>query len=121
GLDQQLSPAFSPDGNRIVFRAMRGGKADLFSYDVDGKTVTNLTDDDASDFSPAYSPDGKWIYYSSVRGTKAKIFRFRPESPESREQLTYGDWNDEDPSLSPDGKRLFFTSDRDAGIYNIYS
>lgn len=121
GLDQQLNPAFSPDGTKVVFRAMREGRADLFLYDLNSRTVANLTDDDASDFGPVFSPDGKWIYYSSVRGTKSKIFRFHPESPESREQITYGDWNDEDPSLSPDGKRLFFTSDRDAGINNIYS
>jgi len=122
GLDQQLSPAFSPDGKLVVFRAQREGKADIYSYDLASRTITNLTrDDESSDFGPAFSPDGKWIYYSSVRGTKAKIFRLRADAPESREQVTYGDWNDEDPSLSPDGKRLFFASDRDQGIYNIYS
>ncbi|MEP6768787.1 MAG: hypothetical protein ABJC61_08965, partial [Acidobacteriota bacterium] len=120
-LDQQLNPSFSSDGNLVVFRALRGGRSDIFSYDLGSRALTNLTDDDAWDFSPAFSQDGRWIYYSSIRGTKSKIFRFHPESPDSREQITYGDWNDEDPSLSPDGKRLFFTSDRDTGIYNIYS
>jgi Tol biopolymer transport system component len=120
-LDQQLNPAFSPDGNTIVFRALKGGRADIWAYSMSSRNVTNLTDDDAFDLGPAYSPDGKWIYYSSVRGTKAKIFRFDPSSPGSRQQITYGDWNDEDVALTPDGKRVFFTSDRDGGIYNIYS
>ena len=122
GLDQQLSPAFSPDGKNIVFRALQGGKADIYELDLNTRNITNLTkDDEASDFGPTFSPDGKWIYYSSVRGTKSKIYRMLADTPESKEQVTYGDWNDEDPSLSPDGKRLFFTSDRDQGIYNIYS
>ncbi len=121
GLDQQLNPAFSPDGNLVVFRALKDGRSDLYAYHLDTRTINNLTDDDAFDFGPTFSPDGQWIYYSSVRGTRSKIFRFHPDSPESREQITYGDWNDEDPALSPDGKRLFFTSDRDGGIYNIYS
>jgi Tol biopolymer transport system component len=122
GLDQQLNPAFSPDGNTVVFRAFKEGRADIWAYSLSAKTAMNLTQDDAFDFAPTYSPDGKWIYYSSVRGgTKAKIFRFDPTFPGSRQQITYGDWNDEDPSLSPDGKRLFFTSDRDANIFNIYS
>jgi Tol biopolymer transport system component len=120
-LDQQLNPAFSPDGNTVVFRALKGGRADIWSYSLTSRGVMNLTDDEVFDFAPAYSPDGKWIYYSSVRGTKAKIFRFDPNSPGSRQQITYGDWNDEDAALTPDGKRLFFTSDRDGGIFNIYS
>lgn len=122
GLDQQLSPAFSPDGRSIAFRALRDGKADIYSYDLGSRAITNLTrDDESSDFSPAFSPDGKWIYYSSVRGAKSKIFRMHADAPDSREQVTYGDGNDEDPTISPDSKRLFFTSDRDQGIYNIYS
>ena len=123
GVDQQLSPAFSPDGKLVAFRGMREGKADIYSYDLSSRIITNLTrDDESSDFAPVFSPDGKWIYYSSVRGgTRSKILRMRADAPETREQVTYGDWNDEDPSLSPDGKRLFFISDRDQGIYNIYS
>ena len=40
GLDQQLNPAFSPDGRTVVFRALRGGRADLFSYNRDTKAIT---------------------------------------------------------------------------------
>jgi hypothetical protein len=121
GLDQQLSPAFSPDSRTVAFRALKDGRADIWSYSIEEKTLTNLTEDDAFDFGPVYSPDGRWIYYSSVRGTKAKIFRFDPSAPGSREQVTYGEWNDEDVSVTPDSKRIFFTSDRDGGIFNIYS
>ncbi len=120
-LDQQLGPAFSPDGTTVAFRALKDGKGDLWTYNLQTKGTANLTNDDAFDFSPVYAPDGKWLYYSSVRGTKAKLFRLDPSDPARREQITYGDWNDEEPALSPDGKRLFFTSDRDGGIYNIYS
>ncbi len=120
-LDQQLNPAFSPDGRTVVFRAIQGGRSDIYSYNLDTKAFANLTSDDSYDFAPAYSPDGQWLYYSSVQGTKAKIFRIRPGVPGSREQITYGDWNDEDASLSPDGKTLYMASDRINGIYNIFS
>src|SRR5689334_1752809 len=121
GIDQELNPTFSPDGKQVVFRGMKGGRSDLYSFDIEKRTVTPLTQDDAYDFAPTFSPDGQWIYYSAVQGTNAKIFRFHPGVPESREQVTYGEWDDEDPAVSPDGKRLFFTSNRDGGIYNIYS
>jgi hypothetical protein len=120
-LDQQLNPAFSPDGNLLAFHAMRGGRADIYAYNLTTRSITNLTDDESFDFGPVFSPDGRWIYYSSVRGTQSKIFRLHVDAPDSREQVTYGDGDDEDASLSPDGKRLYFTSDREAAIYNIYS
>lgn len=120
-LDQQYNPAFSPDGETIAFRAMRDGKADIWTYNLHSRAFTNLTSDDAFDAAPVYSPDGKWLYYFSVKGNKSKIFRLDSKDPATREQLTYGDWNDEDPALSPDGMRLFYTSDRDGGIFNIYS
>ncbi|HTR02065.1 MAG TPA: hypothetical protein VMN82_02630 [Thermoanaerobaculia bacterium] len=121
GLDQQLNPAFSPDGRTVAFRAIQNGKSDIFAYNLDSKQTANLTNDDAYDFAPAYGPDGQWLYYSSVQGTKAKIFRIKPGVSGSREQITYGDWNDEDASLSPDGKTLYYSSDRINGIYNVYA
>ena len=121
GIDQELNPTFSPDGKTVAFRGMKGGRSDLYAYDIEKRVVTPLTQDDAYDFAPTYSPDGQWIYYSAIQGSNAKIFRFHPGVPESREQITYGDWDDEDAAVSPDGKKLFFTSDRDGGIYNIYS
>ena len=121
GIDQQLNPAFSPDGTILLFRGTQGGHSDIFSYNFQTRAINNLTTDDAFDYAPTFSPDGQWIYYSGIQGTTAKIFRFRPGVEGSREQVTYGDWNDEDASLSPDGKRLFFSSDRDGGISNIFS
>jgi len=120
-VDQQLNPAFSPDGRSVVFRAIQNGRSDIFSYNLDTKALANLTSDDSYDYAPAFSPDGQWLYYSSVQGTKAKIFRIRPGIPGSREQITYGDWNDEDASVSPDGKTLYLASDRINGIYNIFA
>jgi hypothetical protein len=121
GLDQQLNPAFSPDGRTVAFRAIQNGHADIFAYNLDTKAAVNLTGDDAYDYAPAYSPDGQWLYYTSVQGTKAKIFRIRPGVAGSREQITYGDWNDEDASVSPDGKTLYYVSDRVNGIFNVYA
>ena len=120
-LDQQLNPAFSPDGRTVVFRAIQNGRSDIFSYNLDTKAFANLTSDDSYDYAPAFSPDGQWLYYSSVQGTKAKIFRIKPGSPGSREQITYGNWNDEDAFVSPDSKTLYVASDRINGIYNIFS
>jgi hypothetical protein len=121
GLDQELNPAFSPDGRTVAFRAIANGRSDIYTYNLDTKAFANITQDDAFDYAPTYSPDGQWIYYSSVQGRKAKIFRIRPGVAGSREQITYGEWNDEDAFISTDNKTLYVASDRINGIYNIFA
>jgi Tol biopolymer transport system component len=114
-VEQQMNPAYSPDGSKLVFSGIRGNQSDLFLYDLNAGTLTNLTNDHFFDGSPVYSPDGKWIYYSSVVDSYAKIFRLDASNPTIRFQVTTGLSNDSDASFSPDGKRLFFASDRQTG------
>ncbi len=113
--EQQLNPAFSPDGRKVAFHAYDGSNADIFVYDLDNGTLTNLTNDAYFDAAPVYSPDGKWIVYSSIVDGYAKLFRLDPAHPEVRQQITTGAWNDIDAAFSPDGKRIFYASDRQTG------
>src|SRR5262245_4352161 len=46
-VDQQLNPAFSPDGNKIAFHGMRSGRADIYIYDTNDHSITNVTDDES--------------------------------------------------------------------------
>ena len=114
-IEQQLSPSFSPDGRKVVFSGWVGTQPDIFIYDFDTATVTNITNDRFYDGAPVFSPDGKWLVYSSVVDTHAKLFRLNLANPAERYQLTSGDWNDIDPWFSPDGTRLFFASDKQTG------
>jgi Tol biopolymer transport system component len=63
--DYEVDPAFSPDGKSIVFAAGKPGeRADhLFVRSLDGKTVRQLTDDDANDSAPKFSPDGSQVVF----------------------------------------------------------
>ncbi len=120
-VEQQLAPAWSPDGKHIAFSGFRKGQFDLFTIDLDSLAVTNVTNDETYDGAPVYSPDGKsLVFVSSVGKGFNKIFRLDFGRPGERFQLTTGDSNENDPVFSPDGKRLYFTSDRD-GAENIYS
>ena len=114
-VEQQLSPAYSPDGRRIAFSAINGNQSDIFIYDLDGGTTVNITSDAFYDGAPVFSPDGKWLIYSSVGEQYAKLYRLNLANPSERYQLTTGEWNDTDASFSPDGKRLFFASDKQTG------
>ena len=114
-IEQQLGPAYSPDGRRIAFSGFVGQQADIFVYDLESGTVTNLTNDRFFDGSPVFTPDGKSLVYSSIGGSYSKLFRLNLDNPAERYQLTSGDWNDIDAWFSPDGKRIFFASDKQTG------
>lgn len=119
-IEQQLAPAWSPDGRTVAFSGYQNGHFDIFTIDLDTLAVTNLTGDPVFDGAPTYSPDGKSIIFVSDVGDKQKLFRIDLSNPKERFAVTSGDSNENDPLYSPDGKRLYFTSDR-AGAENIYS
>lgn len=118
-VEQELSPAYSPDGTKIAFSGFRGTQDDIFFYDIASGTVTNVTNDAFFDGAPVFSPDGKWLVYSSVVGGYAKLFKLNVEKPSERYQLTSGNWNDSDAWFSPDGKRIFFASDKQTGRADV--
>ncbi len=124
-IEQQLAPAWSPDGRTVAFSGWKDGKFDIFLLDVESGTYRNFTNDDLFDGAPVFSPDGKsLVFVTVVGGGHAKLFRAdlssgQPDKPGTRYPVTTGESNENDPVYSPDGKRLYFTSDRD-GRDNIY-
>jgi Tol biopolymer transport system component len=114
-VEQELSPAYSPDGGKIAFAGFVGSQDDIFLYDINSGDTTNVTKDAYFDGAPVFSPDGKWIVYSSIVDGYAKLFKLNVSNPTERYQLTTGKWNDIDAWFSPDGKRVFFASDKQTG------
>jgi TolB protein len=65
---QNSDPSPSPDGKRLVFISMTAGREQLFTMDVDGSNVVQLTRDDADHEDPAWSPDGTRIAFALIAG-----------------------------------------------------
>ncbi|HVR28788.1 MAG TPA: hypothetical protein VMS86_04575 [Thermoanaerobaculia bacterium] len=118
-VEQQMSPAWSPDGRRIAFSGNTEGVFDLFLLDLDTLEIQNVTDDPIYDGAPSFSPDGRLLVFSSVIGEHAQLFTVELASGERR-RVESSESNDMDPIYSSDGRRLYFTSDRN-GANNIYS
>ncbi|HEY8518742.1 MAG TPA: hypothetical protein VIN61_01580 [Gammaproteobacteria bacterium] len=118
--------AFSPDGERLVFRSSRDGTFDLYTMSSAGGDVRRLTNDEARDNFPVFSPHGDAIAFSSDRDSGLDRLGFRTfdnyllelnadGSPGELRRLTDHPGQDSHPWFSPDGEWLVFTSER-AGI-----
>lgn len=60
-----VEPMWSPDGTRILMTGPVAGQGyAIFSVDVDGTDVTQLSGASALSYYPDWSPNGKWIAYA---------------------------------------------------------
>lgn len=57
-------PAWSPDGNQIMFASDRDGSGDLWLMSADGEDLIQVTSDSAGDWTPHWSPDGSRIAFA---------------------------------------------------------
>jgi len=109
-----LDAAWSPDGERIVYRdSNRGFNVDdeIYAVDADGTGATNLTDDPANDWGPDWSPDGRTIVFNSDReGLPMGGYLMNPDGSDVR-RIPIDVWI-EYPAWSPDGERIAFMSAR---------
>ena len=108
------APAWSPNGQQIVFHSDRDGNREVYVMDADGKNQRNLTRHPASDTFPDWSPDGSQIAFGSKRdGNGRNIFVMDANGGNVR-QVTHMDFASR-PKWSPDGKRILFEAVTDSG------
>ncbi len=113
-----MTPAWSPDGEHIVFVSTRDGNREIYVMDADGRNQRNLTDHPAEDWMPAWSPDGERIAFVSYRDGNWEIYVMGTDGS-GVTRLTEEKADDWTPSWSPDGAEIAFSSTRD-GNWEIY-
>ena len=120
GFDGLSNPDWSRDGNKIAFRGLLDGRADLWLWDLVTDSVRRLTDDAPDDDEPAFSPSGRWLAWSSEADSAGGIGRHRSIwildlSTGERRRISAGSGDGTRPSwggVSDDSSRIAFLSDQ---------
>ncbi|HID63026.1 MAG TPA: DUF5050 domain-containing protein, partial [Anaerolineae bacterium] len=114
-----ITPAWSPDGEHIVFVSTRDGNREIYVMDADGRNQVNLTNHPADDWMPSWSPDGERIAFVSYRDGNWEIYVMGTDGS-GVTRLTEDEADDWTPSWSPDAAEIAFCSTRD-GNWEIYA
>ena len=104
-------PAFSPDGQKLVFRSGRGGSKNLYIMNNDGNGWKQLTWGEWTDTMCDWSHAGDWITFASNRDGDFDIWLIRPDGSGLRKLIGGGGRNNH-PHFSPDDQWVVFTSQR---------
>jgi Tol biopolymer transport system component len=106
-------PAWSPDGQTIVFQSDRSGHWDIWTVPAKGGEPRPLTKDDDVDFQPSWSPDGKWIAYASLRlQSGARLMVVASDGSGAPRDLRVPAETVLSPAWSRDGAWLYFAGGR---------
>ena len=116
--------AWSPDGKKIAFSALKEPKVegtpanrDIFVMNADGSYLTNITDHPAWEEFPAWSPDGKKIAFRGYRDNedleverpagRAELYIMDPDGSNVERLTRNAGWEGE-VSWSPDSKWIVY-------------
>jgi TolB protein len=113
-----LSPAWSPDGDRIAFVSWRSGRPSIYVTDNDGKTSRVATAGGDLNSAPAWSPDGRKLVYNSDVDGNSELYVVDLASGRNT-RLTQTAGIETSPVFSPNGREIAFTSDR-SGHPQVY-
>jgi len=109
---QNFDPFPSPDGKKLVFISMLSGKEQLFTMDVDGSNIVQLTRDDADHEDPAWSPDSTTIAFVLITKDRHSIAVMKTDAS-NVEVLTPPEQNTIHPNWSADSKRVIYCTNDD--------
>jgi len=105
------SPKWSPDGTKILFHGAVDDRNDIYTINVDGTGLFNVTASTPAAMTdrqtPAWSPDGSKVAFIGAVNGQHKVWVVDADGSNAR-QVTTDAGFDVTPTWSPDGTKIAF-------------
>jgi len=113
-----MSPAWSPDGEKIAYVSFEGRNSSIFVQDIRTGSRDQVAANPGINSAPAWSPDGTRLALTLSKDGDPEIYILHLAS-RNLVRVTNNRAIDTEPVWSPDGRSILFTSDR-GGSPQIY-
>jgi len=113
-----ITPALSPDGTKLAFATSQDGNSEIYTMDLETRTLQRLTVHSAGDLSPSWSPTGKEIAFTSDRGGGPQVYLMSADGSNVRRLTFDGDYNAA-PAWSPRGNWIAHVCRSEQRLYKI--
>ena len=119
----EMQPRFSPDGKRIAFASDRDGLTNVWTMDLNGKDLRQVSKEKEREVSnPAWTPDGQYLvnrkHFRNTRSVGAgEMWLYHSSGGNGLKLTDRRNWeqNATEPIVSPDGRYVYFTEDVSPG------